>query len=135
MFYCILWCCIFSDWGSLCPAQVGSHVVKVTASSPQGSALEEVRVQVLAVSPPKVDTATIPGQKNQQDLRVVGSGMGTGAGVLGGSSTKVPNAGEVTGNSVTIIPILVVVGMVPLVVTAFWCWRRHHRLTKAHSKV
>uniref|UniRef100_A0AAU0N4Z7 receptor protein-tyrosine kinase n=1 Tax=Gecarcinus lateralis TaxID=6769 RepID=A0AAU0N4Z7_GECLA len=114
--------------------QVGSHIVKVTASSPQGTALEEVRVQVLAVSPPTVSTFSVPGQKNQQDLHVVGNGVVPGAGVSGNSSTEPPNAGEVAGSSVTIIPILVVVGMVPLVVAAFWCWRRHHRLAKAHSK-
>lgn len=109
--------------------------MRVTASSPQGPAYEEVMVQVRARPPPPAGTPTIPGQKNQQDLHVVGSGVGTGVGVFGGSSTEAPSAGEAAGNSVTIIPILVVVGMVPLVVAAFWCWRRHHRLTKMHSKV
>lgn len=127
--------CRSSDYGSLCLEQVGSHLVKVTASSPQGSALEEVRVKVLAVSPPKVDMSTVTGQKNELDLQVVGGGVTAGAGVSGSSSTESPSAGVVPGNSVTIIPILVVIGIVPLVVAAFWCWRRHHRLAKAHSKV
>lgn len=109
--------------------------MKVTASSPQGTALEEVKVQVLGVSPPTVGTSTIPGQKNHQDLHVIGGGEVAGAGVSGSSSTESPNVGEVAGNTVTIIPILVVIGIVPLVVAAFWCWRRHHRLAKAHSKV
>lgn len=99
--------------------------MKVTASNPQGSALEEVRVEVLSDS----------GQKNELDLQVVGGGVAPGAGVSGSSSTESPSAGVVAGNSVTIIPILVVIGIVPLVVAAFWCWRRHHRPAKAHSKV
>lgn len=90
---------------------------------------------MLAVSPPKVSTFSVSGQKNELDLHVVGGGVTPGDGVSGSSSTESPGAGVIPGNSVTIIPILVVIGIVPLVVAAFWCWRRHRRLAKPHSKV
>lgn len=111
--------------------QVGSYNVTVTAFSPQGPVQEEVVLWVLAAVPP---SGTITGQKNQQDLHVVGGGGVSGTRVPGTSSIEPPSAGE-AGGSLTVISILAVVGIVPVVVAFLWCWRRHRKLPAAQSKV
>ena len=105
--------------------------MKVTASSPQGIAMEKVEVHVLPANP---TSGIIPGQKNQQDLQVVDSGRASGTGASGTSSKEPPSAGQ-GGGSIAIISIVVVVGIVPMVVVLSWCWHKHRRLAPAHSKV
>lgn len=96
----------------------------VIATSPQGTAEEEVQLLVLASQP-----STKPNQVNQLDLQVVGGG-----GVSVTSSTEAPSAGH-AGGSLTVITILLVVGVVLVVGGILWCWNRHRRLVAARSKV
>ncbi|XP_045616171.1 tyrosine kinase receptor Cad96Ca [Procambarus clarkii] len=121
--------------------QVGVHHLNVTASYPHGKVSEPV---VLRVLPPQTSTVSLPtsespraGIYNQQDLRVVG-GSGNVAGSTGSTSakpsTELPIEIPTPDVSLTVIPIVVVVSVLPLLMALYCCWRRHRKKVKAQAK-
>lgn len=116
----------------------------VRASNGHGPASEPVNLQILPPLPPTASTH-VPvsprvGIKTQQDLLVVGgnagtTGLGDGRGSSTGTPTELPGKVPEPDISLTVIPIMVVVGVSPLIMAIYYCWRKQRRKALTESKV
>lgn len=138
--------------------QVGRHPLLVVASSGGQKATEPVTLNIEKGATPAPTPSPSPTQpqtssntpkdttKSYQDLRVIGTSAGGSApsspsssssSSSGSSTTASPKEASSEGSlSLTVIPIVLVVGVSPLLLAAFWYWRRlKKRKARAESKV
>lgn len=136
---------------------VGRHPLLVVASSGGQKATEPVTLNIEKGATPAPTPSPTPTQpqtssntpkdttKSYQDLRVIGSSAGGSApsspsssssSSSGSSTTASPKEASSEGSlSLTVIPIVLVVGVSPLLLAAFWYWRRlKKRKARAESK-
>ncbi|XP_071519026.1 uncharacterized protein Cad96Ca [Panulirus ornatus] len=120
--------------------KVGNHSLMVIASNHHGPVSEPVVLYVLPPLPPTT-SSHIPGvgTKTQQDLLVVGgnvhtASLGDGFRPSTGTSTELPGKVPEPDISLTVIPIMVVVGVSPLIMVIYYCWRKQRRKALAESK-
>ncbi|XP_063603617.1 tyrosine kinase receptor Cad96Ca-like [Penaeus indicus] len=136
---------------------IGSHLLDVVASSGDQSAIESVVFNIekgtaVAATPTPTPAPTQPPTsfsnpkdttKSYQDLRVIGNSAGNSAPSSPSSSspsdsstTASPKEASSEGSlNLMVIPIVLVVGVSPLLLAAFWYWRRlRRRKARAESK-
>ncbi|XP_042883083.1 tyrosine kinase receptor Cad96Ca-like [Penaeus japonicus] len=136
---------------------VGSHLLEVVASSGGKDATEPVVLTIeksstLAPTPTPTPTQPQPSSnptkattKSYQDLLVIENGGSSSSSSNSApspssssesSTTVSPKEASADGSlSLTVIPIVLVVGMSPLVLAALWYWRRlKRRKARAESK-